>query len=60
MTTHNKDDDFQLRVRKIANGFLVVSGDQFFCKDIEDVLDRIDTLLTLQLKPFESTRSSVG
>ncbi|QDP61218.1 MAG: hypothetical protein GOVbin2729_44 [Prokaryotic dsDNA virus sp.] len=60
MSTHNKDDDFQLRVRKIANGFLVVSGDQFFCKDIEDVLDRIDTLLTLQLKPFESTRSSVG
>ena len=60
MSTHNKDDDFQLRVRKIANGFIVVSGDQFFCKDIEDVLDRIDTLLTLQMKPFESTRSSVG
>jgi len=23
MSTHNKDDDFQLRVRKIAIGFLV-------------------------------------
>ncbi len=60
MSTHNKDDDFQLRVRKIANGFLVVSGDQYFCKDIEDVLVRIDKLLTLQMRPFERTRSSVG
>ena len=48
-------EDTQLRVRKITNGFLVLSrGAQFYCSNIENVLDRIDNLLTTQMQPFET------
>lgn len=55
MSTEEKEDT-QLRVRKITNGFLVLSrGAQFYCSDIENVLIRINNLLVDQMQPFDST-----
>ena len=49
MTKLNKDDDIQLRVREIDNGYLVLSGSgTFFCNDIDDVVVRLEALLRLR------------
>ena len=49
MTKLNKDDDLQLRVREIDNGYLVLSGSStFFCNNIEDVVARLAALLRLR------------
>ena len=51
MTKLNKDDDLQLRVREIDNGYIVLSGQStFFCNDIDDVMSRIEALLMLREK----------
>ena len=48
MAKLNKDDDLQLRVRKIDNGYIVLSGQStFFCNGIDDVMSRIEALLML-------------
>ena len=60
MSTEEKSEDTQLRIRKITNGFLVLSkGAQFYCSNIDNVLDRIDQLLTLNMKPFEGPRKPI-
>ena len=57
MSTEDKSENTQLRVRKITNGFLVLSrGAQFYCSNIDNVLDRINQLLTENMKPFEGPR----
>lgn len=40
-------DDCQLRVRRIENGYLVISGPQYYCKNVREVEDRV--LLILQI-----------
>lgn len=49
----NKDDDLQLRVREIDNGYLVLNGPStFFCDDIDGVMDRLEALLRLGSPSF--------
>ena len=49
MAKLNKDDDLQLRVREIDNGYLVLSGPStFFCNDTDDVVVRLEALLRLR------------
>ena len=43
MTT--ADNDCQFRIRKIDNGFLVISGSHFFCHTPEEVHERVTILL---------------
>ena len=51
MTKLNKDDDLQLRVREIDNGYIVLSGQStFFCDGIDDVMSRIEAMLILREK----------
>ena len=39
-------NDLQLRVRRIDNGFLILTrGSQRFCEDVSDVHDRITELI---------------
>lgn len=51
MTKLNKDDDLQLTVQDIDNGYIVLSGkSMFFCDDIDDVMSRIEAMLMLREK----------